>query len=81
MCVSGCFAGLPGEGLEPHDAQPHSGLHRLQMGVARQEEGEKQMSAGRAALECVIWECRLCLMAKTCVCLKCVIVGWGQLLQ
>ncbi len=49
------FAGFSGEGPEPHAAQPHSGLHWVQMGLTGQEAGERQMLvgvclAGRAVL-------------------------------
>lgn len=46
------FAGFSGEGPEPHGAQPHSGLHRLQVDLTGQEAGGRHMLfvGGRAAL-------------------------------
>lgn len=47
------FAGFPGEGPEPHAAQPHSGLHRVQVGLKGQEAGMRQMLVGaRCILFC-----------------------------
>lgn len=46
MCFFSLFAGFSGEGPEPHAAQPHSGLHRVQMGLTGQEAGERQMLVG-----------------------------------
>lgn len=36
------FSGVPGQGPEPRDAQPDSGIHRVQVGLSGQEAGERE---------------------------------------
>lgn len=40
------FAGFRGKAAQPHAAQPDSGRHRVQVGLARPKAGERQMLLG-----------------------------------
>lgn len=44
LCSS-LFVGFHGKTAEPHAAQPHYGLHRVQMALTGQEAGERLMLA------------------------------------
>lgn len=45
-CVFLRLAGFFGESHEPRAAQPHSGHHRVQVGLTGPETGERQMLVG-----------------------------------